>query len=208
MTDDKPTNTISLAAERGKRERDFAAERDLLTRELADIGVPPEKASEIVADLLLIDWWFHGDPRPLGPGAERGGRRRACENHGEEGLEMEMMLPRRAFRQLLQRFLQQRHAAKQRGIAWQLDYWQWLEIWQTSGHLQERGRRKGEFQMCRPGDVGPYASSNVRIDRETNVAEAQITKRRLRLERQASLYGGAPAPRPLSAQAEAGSRCG
>src|SRR5262249_7354369 len=57
MTDDKPTNTISLAAERGKRERDFAAERDLLTRELADIGVPPEKASAIVADLLLIDWW-------------------------------------------------------------------------------------------------------------------------------------------------------
>ena len=57
MTDDKPTNTISLAAERGKRERDFAAERDLLTRELADIGVPPEKASAIVADLLLIDSW-------------------------------------------------------------------------------------------------------------------------------------------------------
>jgi hypothetical protein len=24
---------------------------------LADIGVPPEKASAIVADLLLIDWW-------------------------------------------------------------------------------------------------------------------------------------------------------
>ena len=78
---------------------------------------------------------------------------------------MEMTLPRRALRQLLQRFLQQRHAAKQRGIAWQLDYWQWLEIWQTSGHLHERGRRKGEFHMCRPGDVGPYASSNVRIDR-------------------------------------------
>jgi len=112
---------------------------------------------------------------------------------------MEMMLPRRALRQLLRRFLQQRHAAKQRGIAWQLDYWQWLEIWQTTGHLHERDRRKGEFQMCRPGDVGPYASSNVRIDRmETNAAEAQITKRRLRLERQASLYGGATARAVLS----------
>ena len=53
--------------------------------------------------------------------------------------------------------------------------------------------------MCRPGDVGPYASSNVRIDRmETNAAEAQITKRRLRLERQASLYGGATARAVLS----------
>jgi len=46
--------------------------------------------------------------------------------------------------------------------------------------------RKGEFQMCRPGDVGPYASSNVRIDRmEANASEGQITKRRIRLERQA-----------------------
>ena len=88
MTDDKPTNTISLAAERGKRERDFAAERDLLTRELADIGVPPEKASAIVADLLLIDWWcLQADhPGTLGPGAERASRRRIGENYGEEGL--------------------------------------------------------------------------------------------------------------------------
>jgi hypothetical protein len=72
---------------------------------------------------------------------------------------------------------------------------QWLEIWQTSGHLLvERGRRKGEFQMCRPRDIGPYCSTNVQIDRmETNAAEAQITKRRIRLERQASLYGGATA---------------
>src|SRR5262249_46059985 len=100
---------------------------------------------------------------------------------------------------LLQRFLQQRSQAKQRGIPWQLEYWQWLEIWQTSGHLAERGRRKGEFQMCRPGDIGPYASSNVRIDRmEINASEAQMTKRRLRLERQASLYGGATARAVLS----------
>ena len=92
---------------------------------------------------------------------------------------------------LLERFLEQRRAARQRGIAWELSYWEWLEIWQTSGHLAERGRRKGEFQMCRPGDVGPYASSNVRIDRmETNAAEAQITKRRIRLERQTRLYWG------------------
>jgi hypothetical protein len=41
---------------------------------------------------------------------------------------------------LLQRFLQQRSQAKQRGIPWQLEFWQWLEIWQASGHLEERGR--------------------------------------------------------------------
>ena len=43
--DDKPA--ISLAVERKARERDFSAERDLLTRELADIGIAPEKASAI-----------------------------------------------------------------------------------------------------------------------------------------------------------------
>ena len=48
-------------------------------------------------------------------------------------------------------------------------------------------RRKGQFQMCRAADAGPYCSTNVRIDRtEANSVEAQVTKRRLRLERQAS----------------------
>ena len=41
--------------------------------------------------------------------------------------------------------------------------------------------------MCRAADAGPYCSTNVRIDRtEANSVEAQVTKRRLRLERQAS----------------------
>jgi hypothetical protein len=53
--DDKPT--ISLAVERKARERDFAAERELLIKELLEIGQSPERASAIVADLLLIDWW-------------------------------------------------------------------------------------------------------------------------------------------------------
>jgi len=84
-----------------------------------------------------------------------------------------------------QRFFQQRRQAKQRGVEWQLDYWRWLEIWQTSGHLHERGRQKGQWQMCRLADIGPYASSNVRIDRmEINASEAQITKNRIRLARQ------------------------
>src|SRR5215831_5887369 len=151
MTDDKPTNTISLAAERRTREagaRFRGRARSLDQGVGGHWGAAKEgqrNRRRPVVDRLVVPPG-HGDPRPLGPGAERGGRRRACENHGEEGLEMEMMLPRRALRQLLQRFLQQRHAAKQRGIAWQLDYWQWLEIWQTSGHLHEHGRRKGEFQ--------------------------------------------------------------
>ena len=86
---------------------------------------------------------------------------------------------------LLQRFLQQRSQAKQRGIPWQLDFWQWLQIWEDSGHLDERGRHRGAFQMCRFADIGPYASSNVRIDRmETNASEGQVTKQRIRLARE------------------------
>jgi len=82
--------------------------------------------------------------------------------------------------QLLERFLQQRRQASQRGIQWQLGYWEWLRIWQDSGHLHERGRHRGQWQMCRLADIGPYASSNVRIDRmEANASEGQITKRRI-----------------------------
>ena len=90
-------------------------------------------------------------------------------------------------RALLERYFEQRQAAKQRGIEWALDFWQWLEIWQSSGHLHERGRCRGQFQMCRFEDIGPYASSTVRIDRmEANASEAQAAKQRLRLERQAT----------------------
>jgi len=75
---------------------------------------------------------------------------------------------------LLERFLQQRNQAKQRGIDWDLSYLEWLAIWQTSGHLHERGRNKGSYQMCRFEDIGPYASSNVRIDlMENNIREAK-----------------------------------
>src|SRR6516162_5562903 len=86
-----------------------------------------------------------------------------------------------------QRFYEQRRAAGQRGVEWQLDFRTWLEIWQASGHLHQRGRCRGQFQMCRFEDIGPYASSTVRIDRmEANASEAQAAKQRLHLERQAT----------------------
>jgi len=41
--------------------------------------------------------------------------------------------------------------------------------------------------MCRFEDIGPYCSSNVRIDKmEVNASEGQITKHRLHLERLAT----------------------
>lgn len=61
------------------------------------------------------------------------------------------------------RFRQQRKAAKERNIDFLLTYEEWLEIWQDSGHLHERGVRKGQYVMARFGDVGPYSVCNVKI---------------------------------------------
>jgi hypothetical protein len=82
---------------------------------------------------------------------------------------------------LYQRFKEQECAARYRGIPWRLAYWEWLQIWQDSGHLHERGTCKGQWVMSRPGDRGAYEVGNVRIVRcETNNREAQEVRRRLR----------------------------
>ena len=60
-------------------------------------------------------------------------------------------------------YSRQRVNAKLRGIEWQFTFEQWLEFWQSSGHLHKRGRGRRQFVMARYGDVGPYAPGNVRI---------------------------------------------
>ena len=60
-------------------------------------------------------------------------------------------------------FHSQRAAAKQRRIPFHFTYAEWLLTWQRSGRLQQRGTMSGNYQMGRLGDVGPYASSNVKI---------------------------------------------
>lgn len=77
------------------------------------------------------------------------------------------------------KFQRQRCHAKDRGVPWHLAYWEWLQIWQDSGHLEDRGNRKGQWVMSRIGDWGAYEFGNVRIVRaETNNTEA-ITGRHL-----------------------------
>lgn len=84
-----------------------------------------------------------------------------------------------------QRFLEQRRTAKQRRISWELPYWEWLQIWQDSGHLADRGRHKGEWVMGRNGDRGAYRADNVKIIRaETNNEAAGRGKRRGLLDSQ------------------------
>lgn len=60
-------------------------------------------------------------------------------------------------------FIEQRRAARRRGIAFLLSFDEWLLIWEQSGHLHERGCHRGEYVMARPGDTGAYEVGNVEI---------------------------------------------
>jgi hypothetical protein len=60
-------------------------------------------------------------------------------------------------------YTNQRYQALRRGIAFQLEFKQWLSIWKASGHLPNRGKQKGQYVMARHGDCGPYANGNVKI---------------------------------------------
>jgi len=57
----------------------------------------------------------------------------------------------------------QKSNARTRGISFLLTFEQWLELWNASGKLEQRGRGAAEFCMCRNGDVGPYELGNVFI---------------------------------------------
>lgn len=71
-------------------------------------------------------------------------------------------------------FNSQRYAARRRGIAWELTFDDWLDVWINSGRLAEKGRRKGQYVMSRRGDAGPYAIGNVFIQLcEHNSQEAR-----------------------------------
>lgn len=71
----------------------------------------------------------------------------------------------------------QKRRARLRGIQFDLTYEEWLNIWQISGHFHERGCRKGQYNMARNGDIGPYAVGNVSIIRhEENSREASTER--------------------------------
>jgi hypothetical protein len=53
--------------------------------------------------------------------------------------------------------------ARRYGIPFLLTFDEWLRIWSESGHLHERGPRRGQYCMGRRGDTGPYAIGNVDI---------------------------------------------
>lgn len=64
-------------------------------------------------------------------------------------------------------YASQKHNASRRGIEFQIALLDWWNIWQASGHWNERGRGQG-YVMCRVNDEGPYAVGNVFIDTAIN----------------------------------------
>ena len=55
-----------------------------------------------------------------------------------------------------------RHSAE-RNIPFLLTFDEWWMIWEQSGHWNERGNRRGQYCMSRPGDQGAYEIGNVKI---------------------------------------------
>ena len=82
------------------------------------------------------------------------------------------------------RFREQKAQAQVRGVPWELPYWEWLQIWQDSGHLEERGHNGGQWVMGRNGHVGSYSSDNVKIIRvESNNTLAALGRHRRKIPR-------------------------
>ena len=48
-------------------------------------------------------------------------------------------------------------------MEWDITFPEWLEVWESSGKLEARGRGNDLYVMARMGDVGPYSPSNVYI---------------------------------------------
>jgi hypothetical protein len=81
-------------------------------------------------------------------------------------------LMRDATRRLERRFLQQRASAKYRGVEFRLSFEQWRDWWLATGHVDERGKLRGQWVMARPGHSGAYEVGNLECMRaEDNVRQ-------------------------------------
>jgi hypothetical protein len=63
----------------------------------------------------------------------------------------------------LKMYTDQKSHAKDRGIDFNLSYAQWLEMWLLSGKWENRGKARGQYQMCRYYDEGAYSTTNCYI---------------------------------------------
>lgn len=71
----------------------------------------------------------------------------------------------------------QRGNARRRGIAWEMTFREWWEVWEASGKWGVRGRSKGGWVMGRRGDVGPYKVGNVYICDHSENAQVRSSRK-------------------------------
>ncbi len=65
----------------------------------------------------------------------------------------------RAKRPRYNAYIDQRQAAKRRGVEFNLTFEEWLEWW--GDDIKLRGVKRNCLQMCRYDDVGPYELGNI-----------------------------------------------
>ena len=61
------------------------------------------------------------------------------------------------------KYFQHRKAAQDRGIQFDLTFPEWYNAWESSGHLEQRGRGRGQYVMARIGYKGAYTLGNIKI---------------------------------------------
>ena|SRR5258708_26013420 len=61
------------------------------------------------------------------------------------------------------KFIDHRKAAKRRSIPFLLTFDQWWDIWNCSGHWDNRGKLRHQYCMARFGDQGAYEVGNIQI---------------------------------------------
>ncbi len=61
------------------------------------------------------------------------------------------------------RYIEQKQSARRRNVDFSINFEDWWEIWEQSGHWDNRGRGKGKYVMSRYNDTGPYEKHNVFI---------------------------------------------
>jgi hypothetical protein len=75
---------------------------------------------------------------------------------------------------LTHKFRQQKNNSARRGIEFLFTLPEWIEVWEKSGHLEDRGFGGGKYCMSRICDLGPYSIDNVEIKRhEENSSDAR-----------------------------------
>ena len=75
------------------------------------------------------------------------------------------------------KFSKHKARAKQDNIEFKFTFEQWWDIWQQSGHWENRGKCKGQYCMSRYGDLGAYEIGNVFIQLTTqNTKDAHCGK--------------------------------